>query len=132
MEIKLIRVTELHNSTIGQVFINNKFFCYSLELRWLNNQRSISCIPKGRYQLKKRVTENRGEHILVANVPNRSFILIHSASTYKDLRGCISLAYNQTLTKTDIRNSQSKIAVNDFNQIVFEQLAKSDVWLVIE
>lgn len=130
MEVRLKRLGETENSTFGNVYVDGKWFCYSLELLWRYNERSVSCIPKGKYLLKKRVTENRGEHILVSSVPNRSFILIHSAATHKDLRGCISFAYRQSFEKNEVTNSQSKMAVNDFNKLFFE--CKSDVWLIID
>lgn len=131
-EIKLKRVFETINSTVGRVFVDDKFYTNSLELLWRDNQRSISCIPKGRYKLKIRETENRGKHLILMGTSPRTFILIHSASTHRDLKGCIALGDRFTIENNEAIFSQSKIAVNRFNEMVFEWLKTEDVWLVIE
>jgi hypothetical protein len=132
IEIKLKRLFETENSTIGRLFVNDKFFTNTLELLWRNNQRSISCIPKGTYKLRIRETENRGKHIILEGTEPRQFILIHSASTHKDLKGCIALGDRFTIENNEALFSQSKIAVARFNELVFSMMKDSDVWLVIE
>lgn len=130
--ITLKRVFETEMSTVGRLFIEGKFFTNTLELLWRNNQRSISCIPKGRYKLKLRDTENRGQHLILEGTAPRQFILIHSASTHKDLKGCIALGDRFTIEKNEITLSQSKIAVARFNELVFGLLRENEVWLVVE
>jgi hypothetical protein len=39
----------------GELFIGEEFQCYAIELPWLNNQPSRSCIPEGKYVLKKKM-----------------------------------------------------------------------------
>jgi hypothetical protein len=74
----------------------------SVERPWLNNQRSISCIPLGAYNL---VHHNSAKHpntfALVNEVlgvyhhdhplAKRTEILIHVANNMFDLEGCIGL-----------------------------------------
>jgi len=58
-------------------------------LPWKNNERNISCIPLGIYDVKKRTSKKFYNHFHVLDVPNRSFILLHHGNYYTDIRGCI-------------------------------------------
>jgi len=64
-----------------------------MELPWKENQRSISCIPKGVYNCVKRAATASipYEHILIKDVPNRSGICIHKANYSRQLRGCLAV-----------------------------------------
>jgi hypothetical protein len=61
----------------------------SLELPWLNNQKYISCIPKGHYKAKKHNSPKFGECLWIQDVPGRSEILIHKGNYYTDILGCV-------------------------------------------
>lgn len=75
--------------TLGQT--QPKFLCYTLELPWRNNQRNISCIPEGVYEIIPRFSKKFKHHLLVKDVENRSYILFHPANdALKELRGCIA------------------------------------------
>jgi hypothetical protein len=63
--------------------------CVTLEESWLNNQRNISCVPEGTYQVRKYSGTRYKEVWKLENVPNRSAILIHSGNTEYDTEGCI-------------------------------------------
>ncbi|MEC4116378.1 DUF5675 family protein [Myroides phaeus] len=90
INIRLYRVY-LNKATHGLLQINGRSICLTIELPWAANQRSISCIPEGRYILKNRFSPRFKEHIEVLNVPDRSFILFHPANNaMRDLRGCIA------------------------------------------
>lgn len=82
--------------------------CKTLELPWLNNQRSISCIPEGEYLVtysgpvlkddpNTEEDESGGRHprpyghYIVHNVPGRSGILIHRGRTPDWSKGCITV-----------------------------------------
>jgi hypothetical protein len=98
--------------------------CNTIELPWLRNQRNISCIPEGRYELKKRVTKKRGQHLLVLNVKGRDGILIHSANdARKELRGCIAPV--TTLTGPG-KGSQSRLANERLKALVLEALERNE------
>jgi hypothetical protein len=66
--------------TNGSLCDGEQQICSTIELPWRQNQRMVSCIPEGRYELVKRYTDKRGWHLLVKNVPNRSGILFHPAN----------------------------------------------------
>lgn len=70
----------------------------SLELPWRGNARQRSCIPVGLYFCSLVNSPRFGRVYGVANVPNRSHVLIHSANFAGDvalgfasqLQGCIA------------------------------------------
>ncbi len=91
MDFTLIRDQLGEKSTPGKFFLpDGSFLVHSLERPWLNNQRKVSCIPPGRYQLKKRYSQKFGWHLWLQDVPGRSLILIHTANYVRQLQGCIA------------------------------------------
>ena len=77
--------------TNGQLSFDGRLICHTIELPWRDNERSVSCIPEGRYMLTLRWTSRWGWHFQVLNVPDRSWILIHPANcALRELRGCIA------------------------------------------
>jgi len=93
VNLLLIRDTFTKESTIGKLFINGESFCDTLENPWLDNQRNVSCIPEGQYKVRLRLPRESATrdylHLLVQDVPNRSYILFHIGNTAKDTSGCI-------------------------------------------
>lgn len=90
MDLYLQR-THFKTGTIGVLFHRGQFLCFCIELPWLQNQRSISCIPDGTYELKRFYSVRFKHHFIVKNVPNRSGILIHPANiALEELKGCIA------------------------------------------
>ncbi len=93
INLLLIRDTFTEESTIGRLFINGELFCDTLENPWKDNQRNISCIPKGKYDVRLRLPRESASrdyiHLLVKNVPQRDWILFHRGNTAKDTSGCI-------------------------------------------
>ncbi|MFT4972889.1 MAG: hypothetical protein ACI9JY_002095 [Saprospiraceae bacterium] len=76
---------------------NGTLDCYTIELPWLGNQRSISCIPEGEYILQKRFSLKFKWHLHLKNVLGRDLILIHPANdNKKELLGCIALVTKLT------------------------------------
>ena len=62
---------------------------YTLELPDLNNQRRISCIPKGVYEVIYRYSDKYKKHYHVLDVPERDAILIHTGNYHTQILGCI-------------------------------------------
>ena len=93
INLLLIRDTHSEISTIGELFINGERFCDTLELPYRDNQRSISCIPTGQYKVRMRYPRESATrdylHLLVKDVPNRKFILIHRGNKPSHSKGCI-------------------------------------------
>ena len=79
------------SGTNGALFVNGKFLCFTIELPWRENRSSVSCIPEGRYEVQFRVSRKFGNHLLLVDVPKRSWILIHPANDAQGaLQGCIA------------------------------------------
>ncbi len=88
--------------TVGALSVDDgDFSCHSLELKWLNNQNLVSCIPTGEYTCKytrsTRLSELHGGDYYtyeILNVPGRGGVRIHSGNFgYKadgkpDSKGC--------------------------------------------
>lgn len=87
------RAIQNEKETLGELVINNAgrtiFACKTLELPWKGNEKDVSCIPTGTYEVKKRSNETHGNHFELLNVPGRSYILIHSGNYFSETRGCI-------------------------------------------
>lgn len=89
IEIKLIRVCSSESGTFGVMMIDDMPLCVTCEDPWRENERNISCIPKGVYSC---VPHNGGRFKNVweiKNVPGRDAVLIHNGNTIKDTEGCI-------------------------------------------
>jgi len=71
--------------------ITDGFRCKTLELKYRDNQKNISSIPKGTYTCKRRFSIKFGWVYEVQNVKGRTGILIHSGNTFFDIQGCILL-----------------------------------------
>lgn len=90
MVVRLLR-TYHGQGTNGEIWIGGELVCYAIELPWLDNVRSNSCIPEGMYPLVKRYSKKFKWHVLVKDVDSRSEILFHPANDAKaELKGCIA------------------------------------------
>lgn len=68
------------------------FSCYTLEDPWKMNQRGVSCIPVGVYDLKWGVYNKGGYPAFeILDVPDRTYIKIHKGNTHLNVEGCIVL-----------------------------------------
>lgn len=85
---------EIYNEDTGEL----EFKCKTLELPYKDNERNISCIPEGFYDVVPRTSQKYGNHLHVTGVEGRSLILIHHGNYagspnprtgLPDIRGCI-------------------------------------------
>jgi len=95
-EVWLRRFPSTAHGTLGKLFLPSGLVLCTIEPPWQNNQQSISCIPEGRYPVKR---DKSGVHqyYRVTDVPARSDIEIHIAnyfinpgSGHQELAGCIA------------------------------------------
>lgn len=97
--IKITRYWQDGNQTLGTCTVLGDrdlvlFASVSLERGWRNNQKNISCIPKGSGPYEVRWEwSNKFKQMLweIKNVPNRSECKFHSANYWRQLNGCIAL-----------------------------------------
>jgi len=95
VEAILTRQPSSEKQTLGELVLYKDgkavFSCKTLELPWKNNQRKVSCIPTGVYDVVFRdVSHSKFKrHYHIKNVPNRTWILIHTGNYYTQIEGCI-------------------------------------------
>ena len=96
MELKLIRETFTEKSTIGSLYVNGIFFCYTLEDKDRKletggiKEYAKTAIPRGKYKVINSFS-NRFKKYLpeLVNVPQFAGIRIHAGNTADHSEGCI-------------------------------------------
>ena len=93
INLLIIREEFTEESTIGNLYLDGEWLCDTLELPYIDNQKSISCIPAGQYKVRLRLARESATrnylHLLVEDVKDRTYILFHRGNAAKDTRGCI-------------------------------------------
>ena len=79
------------DKTTGVLTLPDGKELFTLERPDLNNAPFVSCIPEGQYHVMRNQTGKHQWYGLL-DVPNRSFIEIHTATRVDHLEGCIGLA----------------------------------------
>ena len=108
MELKAKRTDFTENSTIGELSVNGKFECYTLE----DKVRPVkiagkTAIPAGRYEVVINFSQRFGRPLpLLLNVPNFEGVRIHPGNTPANTEGCILVGE----TKSQDLVSQSRAA----------------------
>jgi hypothetical protein len=91
MKLTLKRLHKTEHSTIGELYVDGKFECYTLEdVEREVKIKSETAIPKGTYIIGITLS-NRFKKLLpiLLNVPNFEGVRIHSGNTNHDTEGCI-------------------------------------------
>lgn len=106
MKLKIIRESYTENTTIGKLYINDVFFCYTLEDASRDfgiKVKGKTSIPRGEYKVKLSKS-NRFQRTMpmIYTEPNEyelkskgiSFkgIRMHGGNTHKNTEGCILVA----------------------------------------
>ena len=128
----IVRETYTDESVIGKLNLNGEFISYTLELAWNNNQKSISCVPRGVYDCKIRLAKDSAsrnyDHLILEDVPNRSYILFHRGNSAKDSKGCILTG----MMRGDNVIYQSKTAHTLLMDKIFKEKLDRKIELVIK
>jgi hypothetical protein len=129
MELELIR-SYFPNGTNGDLFCDGKHICFTIELPWLDNRPTVSCIPEGKYELEKYFSEHLGNHLHLKAVAGRSMIMIHAANdAEKELRGCIAPV---SILTAEGKGLRSRLALKKILDLVYPTLEKKErVFLTI-
>lgn len=128
MELVLERMY-FAEGTNGILFFKGQELCKSIELPWKENQRRVSCVPEGKYKIRKRFSKKFGWHLAVMNVKNRDLILIHPANdALKELNGCIAPVLEHT---GEGKGKNSKIAFQKLKNEVFPLLESGFILYLI-
>jgi len=95
----------------------------TLEERWKQNARSVSCIPAGTYPLERTIYHRHGiETFEVMDVPGRSRILLHPGNTEEDTEGCILVGLREGRVRV-VRDEETGAANTLKDGIVESQAA---------
>ena len=128
MVLELSR-TYFPDGTNGKLECEGKMICYTIELPWKNNETKVSCIPDGKYFIKKRYSRKFQWHLEVIDVKNRKFILIHPANNaLKELNGCIAPV---TKISGPGLGLQSRLAFAKLKDLVYRALDSTETVLLI-
>lgn len=124
MNITLNRIAKKAKYTIGKLYINDKYFCDTLEdtdrglTQSMTEQQIVSkkvygetAIPTGTYRIIISYSNKFKKQMpLLLNVPGFAGIRIHSGNTEKDSLGCILVGKNKAVGKVlESRDTYSKL-----------------------
>ena len=93
MNIKLVREDFTEESTIGEMFIDGVFQCYTLEDKVRETEPKVygkTAIPYGHYDIVINWSNRFQKYMpLLINVPNFEGIRIHSGNVASNTEGCV-------------------------------------------
>lgn len=94
LDLKLIRRHFTPSATMGELFVNGQFFCFTLEdvYRPFDEKKKYgeTAIPFGRFKVLVTFSEKFKKFLpLITNVPGFSGIRFHGGNKNEDSLGCI-------------------------------------------
>lgn len=141
MKLTLKRIALKPTYTIGKLYIDDKYFCDTLEdtVRDLNKDgkfdngekkiKGKTAIPYGTYEIKWTYSHRFKKYTpQLMNVPSFEGIRIHSGNSSKDTEGCLLLGENKKVGM--VLNSKATIA--KFCPIIKDACAKGKVTIEIK
>lgn len=103
MKLKLLRTKLKEDLTNGQLYINDEFFCFTLEDKVREKDgvpvekwkvKGETAIPRGIYEVTLEESPRFGPDTITINkVPGFSFIRIHSGNNPTDTEGCVIVGF---------------------------------------
>lgn len=127
--VLILSRTYFPEGTNGKLACDGKSICSTIELPWRQNKARVSCIPEGKYIIRKRFSQRFHWHLEVVGVQDRSLILFHPANNaLKELNGCIAPV---TKLSGAGRGLMSKKAFNKLRAKVYRALDKSELVVLI-
>lgn len=108
------------HSTTGKLLLVDKennliIQLQTLERPWLFNARKASCIPTGKYLVRRHISPKFGQCFKILDVQGRSDILIHSGNVVNDTLGCVLVGLSRgsedDSTTAMVYNSRKAMAV---------------------
>ena len=121
--------TYFPDGTNGKLECEGKSICKTIELPWKMNETKVSCIPEGKYFIRKRYSRKFQWHLEVIDVKDRSLILIHPANNaLKELNGCIAPV---TKISGPGLGLKSRLAFSKLKGLVYRALDSTETVLLI-
>jgi hypothetical protein len=132
MELKIIRKEFTDISTIGDFLIDGVWFSFCLEDMTRESGVKVAdktAIPEGRYRViidQSKRFKRAMPHIL--DVPGFEGIRIHAGNSAASTSGCVLLGF----TKSKDWIGESRLAFNQFFDILYMALRDQECWITIE
>jgi len=127
MKITVKRLHKTDTSTIGELYIDGIFECFTLEdVERKEKIKSETAIPKGTYKVIINQS-NRFKRLLplLLDVPNFEGVRIHSGNTNHDTEGCILVG--QTRGQNYVGQSRKA-----FDKLFRKMQAAKDITITIQ
>ena len=131
MQINLIRQWFYPEATIGELYIDDLRFSYTLEdaVRDVKIQDETA-IPYGTYKVTIERSNRLGKfYPTLHNVPNFQGILIHAGNDENDTKGCILVGYDRVGLRRIARSTQAKLDLTAKIQNALDN--GEEVWITI-
>jgi hypothetical protein len=128
MILRLIREPTRDGATMGVLFVDGAFFCFTLE----DPIRDVkipgdTAIPAGRYRVEVTMSPRFKRRLpLLIDVPNYTGVRIHSGNRSSDSEGCILPGR----TRGPAMVMESRMALEHMLALI--ELATDPVWIEIE
>lgn len=87
--VRIVRTSFNSDCLTGELYVNGKFLCHSLERPWKNNKSYISAIPDGTYSADLRYDKPDKWRIQLKNVPGRTFVQLLVGNVPSRIEGCV-------------------------------------------
>lgn len=97
MKLKLIRTEYTDTYTMGDLYVNDEFFCNTIEDRYRNLETEAkvpgeTAIPLGTYKVIVNMSPRFGRELpRLLDVPHFEGVLIHRGNSADDSAGCVIL-----------------------------------------
>ena len=129
MNLRLVRTEFYRGNTIGKLYVDGKFECFTLEDTVRNGPKVYgqTAIPVGNYRVTLELSP-RFQKILprLHDVPNFEGVLIHTGNRAEQTDGCILVGRSEK----DSYIEESKLAF----EALMKKLSEStgEIWLRVE
>ena len=141
MKLTLKRIALRSNYTIGKLYIDDAYFCDTLEDtvrdtnksgKFDNGEQKIkgkTAIPYGTYEIKWTYSPRFKKYTpQLMNVPSFEGIRVHAGNTSADTEGCLILGENKQVGKV----LNSRATINKFYPIIKEACSNGKVTIEIK
>lgn len=141
MKLTLKRIALRPNYTIGKLYIDDAYFCDTLEDtvrdtnksgKFDNGEQKIkgkTAIPYGTYEIKWTYSPRFKKYTpQLMNVPSFEGIRVHAGNTSADTEGCLILGENKQVGKV----LNSRATINKFYPIIKEACSNGKVTIEIK
>lgn len=146
--LTLVRMSSQHNDTLGSLYIDSKFACFTLEDEY--RRRKVpkeTRIPNGVYRMSLRTNRtkmNRRYHLRfpdihvgmlhITEVPNFKYIYIHCGNREDETDGCILVGdtLQSNLEEDGFVGSSGQAYRRIYPEIADAIMDNQEVWLTVK